>query len=82
MSAMADTGKKTSTDKTKDARQSGNGAGALIITGSGRFFSNGLDYGSAMKNKRFFEGERPVLKLVVEHLPCAFCCELKRFELS
>jgi enoyl-CoA hydratase/carnithine racemase len=33
------------------------GAGAVILTGSGRFFSNGLDYPSATKNRRFFEGE-------------------------
>ena len=31
------------------------GAGALIITGHDRFFSNGLDYPSATKNQRFFE---------------------------
>jgi hypothetical protein len=33
------------------------GAGALVLTGSGRFFSNGLDYAKAMANPRFFEGE-------------------------
>lgn len=31
--------------------------GAVIITGQGRFFSNGLDYVDANKDKRFFEGE-------------------------
>lgn len=31
--------------------------GAVIITGIDRFFSNGLDYVNANKNKRFFEGE-------------------------
>lgn len=30
--------------------------GAVIITGIDRFFSNGLDYVNANKNKRFFEG--------------------------
>lgn len=30
--------------------------GAVIITGQGRFFSNGLDYVDANKDKRFFEG--------------------------
>jgi len=29
--------------------------GAVVITGQGRFFSNGLDYEKAMKNPRFFE---------------------------
>jgi len=28
----------------------------VIITGIDRFFSNGLDYVNANKNKRFFEG--------------------------
>lgn len=32
------------------------GAGAVIITGQDRFFSNGLDYSNAMANKYFFEG--------------------------
>ena len=31
--------------------------GAVIITGIDRFFSNGLDYVNANKNKRFFEGK-------------------------
>jgi hypothetical protein len=35
----------------------GKGAGAVMLTGGGRFWSNGLDYGSAMKNPRFFEGQ-------------------------
>lgn len=39
--------------KKKDAKVPG---GAVIITGQGKFFSNGLDYESAMKNRRFFEG--------------------------
>lgn len=34
----------------------GKGAGAVVITGEGKFWSNGLDYGSATLNKRFFEG--------------------------
>lgn len=33
------------------------GAGAVIITGTDRFFSNGLDYSKAMANKHFFEGK-------------------------
>jgi len=33
------------------------GAGAVILTGQDKFFSNGLDYAKAMSNKRFFEGE-------------------------
>lgn len=33
------------------------GAGALILTGSERFFSNGLDYQKSMENRFFFEGE-------------------------
>lgn len=40
--------------RKKDAKVEG---GAVIITGQGRFFSNGLDYESATKDKRFFEGE-------------------------
>jgi enoyl-CoA hydratase/carnithine racemase len=38
----------------KDVKVEG---GAVIITGIGKFFSNGLDYENANKNKRFFEGE-------------------------
>lgn len=37
----------------KDVKVEG---GAVIITGAGRFFSNGLDYENATKDKRFFEG--------------------------
>lgn len=37
----------------KDVKVEG---GAVIITGIDRFFSNGLDYVNANKNKRFFEG--------------------------
>ena len=32
------------------------GAGAVIITGHERFFSNGLDYTNANRDPRFFEG--------------------------
>jgi enoyl-CoA hydratase/carnithine racemase len=39
----------------KDTKVEG---GAVIITGIDRFFSNGLDYVNANKNKRFFEGKR------------------------
>jgi hypothetical protein len=35
--------------------------GAVIITGIGKFFSNGLDYENANKNKRFFEGMSKIL---------------------
>jgi len=35
----------------------GKGAGAVVLTGEGKFWSNGLDYENATKNKRFFEGE-------------------------
>lgn len=34
------------------------GAGAVVLTGSDRFFSNGLDYLKSLTNPRFFEGER------------------------
>lgn len=43
--------------KKAEKTENENGAGALILTGSGRFFSNGLDYSSAMKNRNFFPGE-------------------------
>lgn len=34
------------------------GAGAVVLTGADRFFSNGLDYLKSLTNPRFFEGER------------------------
>lgn len=40
--------------------------GAVIITGIGKFFSNGLDYENANKNKRFFEGMSKILGSVSE----------------
>lgn len=33
------------------------GAGAVILTGAGRFFSNGLDFEDSLKNRDFFVGE-------------------------
>lgn len=33
------------------------GAGAVILTGQDKFFSNGLDFAKASLDKRFFEGK-------------------------
>lgn len=42
---------------SKDQWGSHGGTGAVVITGSDRFFSNGLDFARAMKIKDFFEGQ-------------------------
>jgi enoyl-CoA hydratase/carnithine racemase len=49
--------------RKKDTKVEG---GAVIITGQGRFFSNGLDYENATKDKRFFEGKYRMFWLCVQ----------------